>query len=59
MTGCPVKPLRVSPLFERTHELSPWPRDPPPTSKQKERKSFNTIFYTLLIAFYTPENFIK
>lgn len=37
MTGCPVRPLRVSPLFERTQELSPWLRDPPPTARRKQQ----------------------
>ena len=37
MTGCPVNPLRVSPLLERTHEFSPWPLDPPPAYHKKNK----------------------
>ena len=51
MTGCPVKPPRVSPLFERTQELSPWPRDPPPTATQKHQHEYQLLAYATILSY--------
>lgn len=48
MTGCPARPLSVSPLFERTHELSPWLRVPPPTAKKRKQQHNEQLPLTFL-----------
>jgi len=63
MTGCPVRPLSVSPLFERTHELSPWLRVPPPTARRKQqhnkRLPFTFLAYHCLLVFKIVIGFLQ